>query len=354
MRSSIAIVSVTACVIASAAACVGEVGDARKPGRGSAGQASARPCSKLTTDVIVRSAADMTALPRTGCYDIYGKLTLQGSAVTSLAGLAELNSVNALELDHTGLTAIDSVRPLGIYGGELTVTGNARLANLTQLSFQTAATGILIDSNPALATLDPLGLADPKLEQVDGDIAITGNAALVAVPLGNLSKVTGGVTITGNAGLRLVDLSKLAATGHVELADNAQLTSFTGFAAAAMTTINGDLAVHDNPALATISAMSSLYRITGGLTIANNPALTSLAALASSVRFVDQTLAITNNQNLTDLGALKHLQLVGAITIINNQNLVTCRAIEIDRCVPHPTASVIDNNRDISCNAQCN
>jgi hypothetical protein len=33
---------------------------------------------------------------------------------------------------------------------------------------------------------------------------------------------------------------------------------------------------------------------------------------------------------------------------------VVCRATEIDRCVQHPTAAVITNNKSINCNWQCN
>jgi hypothetical protein len=332
-------------------ACVGEAGGSRKPGpRDPVTTTDSTTCTKVEKDVIVRTAADMTALPKTGCYDIYGKLTLQGSGVTSLAGLNGINSVNELDLDHTNLATIDTKRPLGIYG-KLSVTGNAKLTSLKQLSFETASTGILIDGNAALVTLDALGLDEPKLGEIDGDLAITGNAVVTAIPLKNLTKVTGAVTISGNAAVKTVDLSTLATTGHVELADNPQLTSLTGFAA---TAINGDFAVRNNTQLTTLGTMSSLYRVSGNLTIDGNPALTSLAAFTTSVKFVDQMLTVTNNQNLSDLGALKHLQLVGAITITNNQNLVTCRAMEIDRCVQHPTTAVITNNKDINCNWQCN
>jgi hypothetical protein len=333
-----------------AAACVGEVGGSRKPGPRDPSTTTDGTCAKVQMDVTIRAAADMTTLPKTGCYDIYGKLTLQGSAITSLAGLNGINSVNELDLDHTGLTAIDTKRPLGIYG-KLTVTGNTKLTSLKQLSFETASTGILIDGNTALATLDALGLDDPQLEEVDGDVAITGNTAVISVPLKNLTKITGALTISGNTAVKIVDLSKLATTGHVEIADNAQLTSLTGFGA---TTINGDFAIRNNTALTTLGTMSSLYRVTGNLTIDNNTALANLAAFTTSIKFVDQALTITNNQNLADLGALKHLQLVGAITITNNQNLVTCRATEIDRCVEHPTTAVITNNKATSCNWQCN
>ena len=316
-----------------AAACIGEPAGHRKPGSGSAaGSASgsdqpAGSCARVDGDFTIRAAADMAPLPRTGCYDIYGKLTLQGAGVTSLAGLNDINSVDELDLDHTGLAAIDTRRPLGIYG-KLTVTGNAKLANLKQLSFETAATGIEIDANPLLTSLDPLGLADPALGEVDGDIAITANPVLTALPLGHLTRVTGGLVVSGNTALTSIDLGKLTTSGPIDISNNAALTS--------------------------LGTMTALYRVTGNVTIDGNAALTSLAAFTTSLKFIDLALTITNNNALTDLGALKHLQLVGGIQITNNTNLVICRALEIDRCVQHPTASQINNLKNASCTTACN
>jgi hypothetical protein len=338
-----------------AAGCVGEVGGPRQPKGTDPTDPAPTPtpdgaCAKVEKDVTIRAMADMQSLPRTGCYDIYGKLTLQGAAITTLLGLEGLNSVNELTLDHTGLTRIDSKRPVGIYG-KLTVLGNSRLTGLKQLSFETAAMGVLIDGNPVLTSLDPLVLADPKLDEVDGDLEITGNPALPAISLPNLTKVTGLLNLAGNTAVKTIDVAKLATTGHVEIADHPQLTSLTGFAA---TAINGDFAVRNNQALTTLGTMSSLYRVTGNLTIDNNTALSSLAAFTTSVKFVDKALTITNNANLVDVGQLKHLQLVQAITISNNHNLVNCRAVEVDKCVPHPTGAVISNNGTTNCNWQCN
>lgn len=311
-----------------AAACLGTTGDSRMPSTGSAGDTTdTGPCTQLQMDVTIRSTADMAALPRTGCYDIYGKLTVQGQAITSLAGLNELNSVNELDLDHTALTTIDTKRPLGIYG-KLTLTGNAKLTNLAPLSFETASTGILIDGNAALTSLDPLGLADPQLDEVDGDIAITGNPALTAIPLGNLTKLTGALTVSGNSALTSLALGQLTGAGHIEVSDNAKLTS--------------------------LGAMSVLYRVSGSVTIDGNAALTDLAAFTTSLKFIDQTLTISNNPALTDLGALKHVSLIGAISITSNTSLVVCRATEVDRCTQHPVASVITNNKTASCTTSCN
>jgi hypothetical protein len=339
------------------AACVGELGSSR-PGRDVDSMDPTKPdgpCTKIEKDVTIRSMADMSTLPGSGCYDIYGKLTVQGSSITTLLGLKDINSVDELDLDSTGLTKIDTRRPLGIYG-KLTVTNNAKLTNLKGLSFETASGGILIDNNPVLVSLDPLTLEDPKLEQVEGELTITANPALTSIPLKNLLRVTGATTISGNPGILTIDLGKLTAAGHVDISGNTRLGSLTGFGpgaaggAGAQITINGDLSIRNNPVLTTLGTMSSLYRVARNLTIDSNPELTNLAAFTTSTKFVDQQLTITNNGKLADLGQLKRLQLVGQITITNNRNLVACRALEIDRCTTHPTTSVINNNSTLSCN----
>jgi hypothetical protein len=346
-----------------AAACVGEIGNSR-PGRDVDSMDPTAPddgpCTKIEKDITIRAMADMSVLPKSGCYDIYGKLTLQGSSITTLLALNDINSVDELDLDSTGLTKIDTRRPLGIYG-KLTVTSNAKLANLKGLSFETAASGILIDNNPLLVSLDPLTLDLPKLEQVEGDLTITGNPALTSIPLKNLIRVGGATTISGNGGVASIDLSKLSGAGHVDISGNARLTSLSGFTATAIggvpaqITINGDLSIRNNPVLSSLGTMSSLYRVARNLTIDNNPELINLAAFTASTRFVDQALTITNNGKLADLGQLKRLQLVGQITITGNRNLIACRAIEVDQCTRHPTASVINNNSTLSCNnATCN
>jgi len=332
-----------------ATACMGPVGSDRKTNRGGSGSGSGGPCEKVDHDVTIRQGSDMNTLPATGCYDIYGKLTLQGSSITSLVGLNGINSVDELDLDHTNLATLDFKQAVGVYG-KLTVTGNSRLTSLKPLEFEVPATGILIDNNAALASLEPLTLDDPKLAEIDGDLVITQNAALAALALPNLTKVTGTTTVQNN-GVASIDLGHLTTSGAVEIADNAKLTQLTGFGA---TTVNGDLVVRNNVLLASLGTMSSLYKIAGNLTIDNNPALANLGAFTTSIKYVDLSLSVTNNGALTDLGALKHLSLVGAVTVTNNTKLSVCRAIEIDKCVQHPTTSVINGNNDTTCNWQCN
>lgn len=344
----------TLALVCAAAACTASPGrkssTSTSSGSGSGSGSADDTCDRLDQDVTIRTTSDLSDLPSTGCYDIYGKLIVQGAAITSLAGVHGLNSVDELELDGTALTTIDTPRQIGIYG-KLTLTNNAKLTNLAPLVFQAPVTGLLIDHNAALTTLDPLVLSDPALVEVDGDVAITNNAALTAVPLGHLTRITGALTISGNAAAKTIDLGKLGATGRVEISSNTALTAISAFGA---TEIAGDLAVRNNPALNSIASLSALYRVTGGVTIDSNAALTNLGAFTTSLQYIDGALAVTNNKALTDLGALKHTSLINAITVTGNSNLVICRAIELDRCVSHPATSVITNNKDVACNWQCN
>ncbi len=336
------------------AGCLGEVGASRKPGTGSGSGSADEPpagaCKKIEKAVTIRVPADMELLPRTGCYDIVGKLTIQSAQITSLAAMKDLTSVSELELDHTGITTVDFAKPVNLYGA-LTVTGNAALKDLKQLQFATPPSDVLIDDNAALATLDPFVSAAAKLTEVSGDVTITGNGALPAIPMPNLTKVTGKISIAANASVTSIDLSRLATTRGVELAENPQLFSVTGLAA---TEIAGDLAIRKNDRLTLIGLMGALVTVSGNVTIDSNAALVNLAMFTLSMKRIGQALTITNNASLIDLGMLRHLDSVQAITITNNRNLVACRAAEIDRCVVHTVGSVITGNRDVNCSTSCN
>jgi hypothetical protein len=337
------------------AGCLGEVGAPRKPGAGSGSGSSATgepptgACKKIEKAVTIRVPADMELLPRSGCYDIVGKLTIQSAQITSLAALKDLVSVSELELDHTGLTTLDLAKPVNLYGA-LTVTGNATLKDLKQLQFATPPSGILIDDNAALTSLDPFVATAAPLTEVEGDVTITGNRALPMIAMPNLTKVTGLVSVSANAAVGSVDLSKLATTRGIELAENPQLVTVTGLAA---TEITGDVAIRKNDKLTLIGTMGALVQVAGNVTIDSNAALVNLAMFTLSMKRIGQSLTINNNASLTDLGMLKHLDSINAITITNNPNLVECRALEIDRCVVHVVGSRLENNRDGDCNGSC-
>jgi hypothetical protein len=356
MRLSTALLVVTTSLTAG---CLGEVGPSRKPpSTGSATPTTTTPtppattaaCAKIEKTVTIRVPADMELLPRTGCYDIVGKLMIQSAQITSLAALKDLSSASELELDYTGLTTLDFKLPVNLYG-PLTVTNNPLLKDLKQLQFETPPSAVLIDNNSALTSLDALVSATAKLTEVNGDLTITDNAALTAIALPNLTKVTGLLIIGSNDQIASVDLSGLVTTHGIDVADNAQLVSVAGLAA---TAVDGDLAIRSNPKLTTLGTMGALVQVAGNVTIDSNAVLPDLKAFTLSMKRINRTLTINNNAALADLGMLKHLELINALTVTNNHNLVGCRVLEVDKCVAHNVASQISNNRDANCNSSCN
>lgn len=338
-------------VAATSAACVGNVGGAGS-GRGhGSDDPTPETCDKVeevTTAVTIRSNADFDKVPD-GCWDLYAPLTIEGSEITSLAKLGNLQGANELHLSGTSLKALDTLKPLKVYGA-LSITNNDQLTDLKNLSLEwvdNVPLSITIDDNAVLATLD--GVAD--VTRADGNIAITSNPKLASAALHKLDRVDGSIKVTDNAALTTLDLSALTTVAGIEVSRNQTLTTLSGLGA---TAIHGSMIVRANPALTTMGSMSSLSRIEGDLIVDDNDALTNISAFTASMQYVTGALSITNNQALGDLGQISHLTGIGTITITNNVNLSFCRAQEVDHCVPTHGTVLINNNKSASnCNCWC-
>jgi len=322
------------------AGCMPQVG-----GQGGDGTPTDRPCKapkEVTDDITIRSDEDFAQVP-SGCWDLYGTLTLDGSDITSLAKLNQLVGIDHLVISDTKLTELDSEKPLHVYG-TLTVSGNDELASLENLEIEHAdnlSTTITIEDNPVLAELGDFD----ALQKIDGDLAITNNAKLAALQLDKLLEVDGSIKISNNAALGEVSFDKLVAVNRVEVTGNAKLATFGGFEA---TTIGGDVIFRGNPALITLGTMSSLSSIAGNLTIDDNDALTSVGMFTSTTQYLAGKLTVIGNAKLSDLGELSHLSAIGSIEIRTNSNLSQCRAEEVDRCVPSHGSSAISSNQTAS------
>ena len=119
-----------------------------------------------------------------------------------------------------------------------------------------------------------------------------------------LAKVTGGVHITGT-GATALRFPVLATLGRLEVANNPALTQISGLVA---TSINGDVTLRTNPALATIGTMSSLTQIGGSLIVDDNDALVDLTNLIpTGMNRISGALTISNNARLSGLGKLSSM-----------------------------------------------
>ena len=335
-------------------ACVGEVGGGsagrgRTAGSNEGSGSGSGDCEEVTTAVTIRNTADFDKLPK-GCWDLYAPLTIQGSAITSINKLGDLIGADSIELIGTGLSTIDTTKPLTVYG-PVTIAGNATLRDTKNLVVERADNiplGVTIEDNTALASLD--GLVD--VTHLDADLVVTGNQALSSVSLKRLKQIDGVVRVANNAALATVDLSGATTIGKIELTNNTNLTTFAGLAA---TAIAGDVVIRTNPKLSTLGTMSALGRIEGSLTIDDNDALTAVGAFTTSMQAVTGSVTIANNAALTSLGQISHFQGIGTASVINNPNLSVCRAIEIQHCVGAVGTVTISNNADDDdCNCWCN
>lgn len=320
------------------AGCVGDTGGdaarSRKP-KTDGGETPDGACKEVTTPVTIRAAADFDKLPTT-CWDLFAKLRIEGAAVTSIAKLGKLKSVDSLEIVDTGLIGIDTTEEIAVWGA-ITVSGNSKLTGLGRLHIEDAtelSTAYVIRNNAALTSLGGLGYA----KTVDGELRIADNARLSAIDFGELTTAAS-ITITNNAATML-DLGSLQTVGRIEIANNAQLTSITGSAAAS---IKGDLVIRGNSKLASLGSWGGLTRLEGNLTIDDNDALTSIGGLAG-MQYVTSAVTVTNNALIDNIDAVNHLRGIGtSVTVTGNANLSNCEALEIDHCVQSGTVTFNNN-----------
>ena len=299
--------------IATACAPIGETGgDYDAPDAGVDGGAVNTTCDNYesrTLDLTISGDSGFSGLPMT-CWKLNGRLTLSGPAITSLAKLGDLREVKDLVIDNTGLSKIDSKSQFTV-SGDVTIKNNAQLADIANVTVGPLARSITLEYNGALTGVGGLS----KAEVISGATSIRNNAKLAKVEMGSVKRFEGGLTISDNAALTTLNLAAVESTGSIVIRNNAALTN--------------------------LGTMSNLAFIHGSLTIDNNDALTSLAnTMMAGTTFnerkvwVDTTVAITNNNALTQLGAIAHFKFVyGSVTVTGNSNLTYCEIRSVDCCV---------------------
>ena len=330
-------------------ACVGTVGEdpgggSRKPKENEKTPPGCEDPEEVKTPVTIRSDADFATLPK-GCWDLFAKLRVEGPNIASLAKLGQLKGVNDLELVDTSLKTIDTQLPLAVWGA-VTITGNKQLTSLANMPVDNAddlTTAYTIRGNPLLTSLDGI----KYVKNVEGELRISDNAALADITLDELVSAT---TITiANTGATRVDLGSLQTVGRIEIANNPKLATFDGLAAQR---IQGDFVLRGNPALQTLGNVGAIQRIEGSLTIDGMNGVKNLDAF-SGLQFITSSLTITNNTTLDSVARMARLSGIGTtVTVTGNAALPYCGGHEIDHCVTSGAVTVT-NNKPNTQNAQC-
>ena len=285
------------------------------------------------------------------CTVIEGDVTISGTSVNDLSGLANIESIegfltirnNSSLIDLTGLNALQSI------GRHCDIRDNPSLASLTGLnSLQAIGTVIGIVNNPNLINLVPLsGLVNVE------SIQIRENSRLTSLNgLSGLSNLDGFISISNNEDLAsLADLENINTIGgSLIIEDQPQLVNLSGLHN--LTSIGGNLIIDDNDALTSISDLSTLSNLGGNLTITANDVLPNLTGLNNltivpgitsitsniglqsitgleSVTTFQSTLAIGGSPLLTDLLPLSNLTVVGGLlSILGNDGLINLSGLE--------------------------
>lgn len=286
------------------------------------------PTNKL---MVIDSVSDFEAnVPRNGgCWDLYGTLRIQGTAITSVAALGGLRSVDHLEIVDTGLTTWDTTRTVEVYGN-LFIDGNDSLTGIANMSLERwpenpeYLLGLTVTDNRALTDLGTLAY----IKELDTDLRIEDNGALTAISLRELRVVKGEIEITTNNNLTSLDFNSLnKVDGDFTIRMNTKLQSFSASELEEAKNIN----LMNNPKLRTIDPFTDLTTV-GILTIDDNDSLQSLSGL-SYVQFATQ-LIVKGNAQLTDVsGVYGWTGIALGVRVTDNPVLLSCKVAAISTCV---------------------
>ena len=284
-----------------------------------AGTGSAAACDDLVTvpgDMTITGSSGFVGLP-TGCWELGGKLTLRGPAISSLDKLGDLRTVGALEIDSTELSSIATPNMIHVTG-DLAIHHNARLVDISNVMPHGDLSSLMVEYNDVLPSLG--GLA--QTTRVTGATTIESNPKLTSIDLSHATRLEGGVAIQDNDALTSIDLGQLSSVGNFSLTHNIALT--------------------------TVMPMSSLQYVHGTLSIANNTKLAGLDGMAMTS--VDGSISISGNTALSSLGQLTHVGLVGGSVLITaNPNLDYCEPQPFTCCMQITGTLQISGTRTSSC-----
>jgi hypothetical protein len=312
----------TSLLLCSALAACAQVGERGGHQAGpDAGSATTRTCDNLETvtgDLTITGSSGFDGLPE-GCWELTGKLTLRGPAVTSLDKLGDLRSVAGLELDSTALTRIDTPSAIDVTG-DVMIHHNNQLADLGNIQPHGELATLDVEYNAALTTLGGLS----EVTRVTGTTTISDNVKLVTLDLSRATRLEGGLDIEDDNALTTVKLDQLTSVGNLTLRHNGALSSITSLAA--------------------------LQYVHGTLTVDDNDNLGGLDSMSGTMTSIDGSIIVSGNANLSSLGQLTHVGVVGgSVSITSNGNLDYCQPQPFSCCMQIAGTLQISGNRTTSC-----
>ena len=280
--------------------------------------------------------AEIDAFPTTypECSTITGDITIQGTDITNLNGLAQVTSIagtlgiyyNDVLMNLTGLDALISV-------GSLWISSNNSLTSLSGLgNLETIEGSLQIVNNSSLTSL--VGLE--ALTSIEGLLYIGSNSSLMNLAgLDALTTIGGYLDIQANSLTNFLGLGSLTSIGGFVHIYNNLITSFSGLSG--LISIGGDFNIQGNPNLTSLTGLNSLISIGGNLVIYQNNALLNLSGL-DGLTSTNGLLFIENNASLISLVGLDNIDpaTITDLTIQSSNQLSLCNVQSICEYLSNP------------------
>lgn len=265
--------------------------------------------------IIVTENPLLTDVSPLGSVDsIGGWLVIDRNAALTSVQLNDLRSIGAvLSVSLNPLLTTTEFPDLESVGTDARFLANGSMTQLDGFPNLTSIGGALrLENNVSL-----LGITEFNIEEVEGNVTVSGNTVLGTVDLGDLTFVNGSLIVSENDALTTVDFGNLlAVAGELRFQGHSALSSI---AAPNLTDIGNGFSLLDNSTIATPGAFDGLVSILGDFTISGNANLTSLGSSFPVLSEVSSQFGVTANPSLPtcDATELARRIEIGGLTVIN-------------------------------------
>ncbi len=258
-----------------------------------------------TSDLTLSSQAqiDSFATDYGFCDTLDVLLTISGSDITDLSGLAQLTTLNGglVIENNSNLTSLSGLGSILLVDSRLIIENNPILTDLGDFSGTVGFPGFRIINNDDLTSLSGLdGITEAF------DLIVESNNSLI--------------DLTGLGSLTVI-LDLISIRSNVQMVNLSGLSSYSG--------IINEIQVIGNTSMESLLGIEGLLAVQDGINIRNNASLTSLNGIQNCINETLEPLygmQIINNNALTDISALNNFNAnaVGGLEITNNSSLAVC------------------------------
>lgn len=241
---------------------------------------------------------------------IMGNLLIKDNNVlTDINVLSNLNEVGGItvEIDRNfNLTSLMPLSNMVFQNGNLKISGNSSLMNLSGLENIGPLGNLTISGNNSLTSLTNFA----NIDSIENEVVFSNNMVLASLEgLGTLRQIGGGLSILNSGCISLAGLEGLTTINKsLTIEYNDYLTSLSGLVN--LTHLEENLVIDHNPVLPNLDGLQGLTEISGFIFMRENTGLTSLLGLDNLARIAGYYI-LRANESLTNMQGLNSLSYTG-------------------------------------------